>query len=228
MAILSSMTRSDSASPKRRRRAVAPEERGREADRTRRRILDAALTEFGAKGYAGSRTAGIAARAGVNQQLIAYHFGGKHGLLEELRKQWADLERAVRGDGGTFEESVRGYLDATLDNPDWARLVVWQALGDGPPGGDQPGAPPGAVTPEADLGEALDRMRARQRSGELTADIDPRFVLLLAYLVAFAPIALPSIVVGIYGVDPLSPDYRREVINQLMDIVSKQSTTPKG
>src|SRR4051794_35524225 len=125
------------ASSDRPRRSPAPEERGRAADRTRERILQAAVEEFGAKGYSGARTAGIAARAGVNQQLISYYFGGKRGLINELRRRWAGAQAAVTPPGATYAESVAAHLDATLDRPDWARLVIWQALGDGPPA-DEP------------------------------------------------------------------------------------------
>src|SRR5882757_2725457 len=122
------------------RRAPRPEDRGSAAEQTRERILDAAMAEFGAKGYSGARTAGIAARAGVNQQLISYYFGGKQGLLDELRNQWA---------------ASAAYLDATLDRPDWARLVVWQALGDNPGANDE------VTTAERQtrLREAVERIR---------------------------------------------------------------------
>ncbi|MDE1675373.1 MULTISPECIES: TetR/AcrR family transcriptional regulator [Nocardia] len=213
------MPGSEPVSPQRRRRAVAPEERGREADQTRERIIAAALAEFGAKGYAGARTAGIAARAGVNQQLIAYHFGSKQGLLEELRKRWSNLEREVRAKGESFADSVRGYLDATLDNRDWARLVIWQSLGDGPPRDETAAAQPAAGMDGSVLATAVERIGARQRAGELRADLDPKFILLLAYLLAFAPIALPAVVEGIYDLEPSSPDYRRTVLEQLVRVV---------
>ena len=58
------------------RRAPAPHERQRDPERTKARILDAATEEFSAKGFAGARVSEIAARAGVNQQLIAYYFDG--------------------------------------------------------------------------------------------------------------------------------------------------------
>ncbi|WP_198287030.1 TetR family transcriptional regulator [Frankia sp. QA3] len=53
------------------RRSPKPQERQRDPDRTRRLLLDAAA-EFAAHGYAGARISAIAARAGVNQQLISY------------------------------------------------------------------------------------------------------------------------------------------------------------
>jgi AcrR family transcriptional regulator len=37
---------------------------------------------------AGARVSDIADRAGVNKQLISYHFSGKEGLYTELSAQW--------------------------------------------------------------------------------------------------------------------------------------------
>lgn len=49
-------------------------------DRTRDKLIEAAITLFGRDGYHATRNRGLANRAGVNQALIGYHFGGKHGL----------------------------------------------------------------------------------------------------------------------------------------------------
>src|SRR5690348_10932603 len=120
---------STSTGPRNPRRSPAPDERNRTAEQTRDRILAAALAEFGAKGYSGARTAGIASRAGVNQQLIAYYFGGKQGLLDELRRRWETAQAGYSPADTAFADSVAAYLDLTLDRPDWARLLVWRALG---------------------------------------------------------------------------------------------------
>jgi TetR/AcrR family transcriptional regulator len=193
------------------RRTPAPDDEG--SRRTRERILSAALAEFGAKGYAGARTATIGARAGVNPQLISYYFGGKQGLLDELRRRWAATEPERSDPEMSFAEGVRRYLNSTLDEPDWARLVVWQALGDDPGGAD-----PVAVQRER-LRPAVARVRRRQRSGELTSTVDPEFILLLAYAIAFAPIAMPQVVAGLFGIDPLSAAYRRRCLRQLLTLV---------
>ncbi len=47
---------------------------------TRRAVIEAALRGFGEKGFAGTTTREIAARAGTNIAAISYHFGGKEGL----------------------------------------------------------------------------------------------------------------------------------------------------
>jgi TetR/AcrR family transcriptional regulator len=198
------------------RRASTTADRGPAAQRTRERILTAAVAEFGAKGYAGARTAGIAARAGVNQQLISYYFGGKKGLLDELRRRWADTEAGLVPPDATFGESVAAYLDATLDRPDWARLVLWQALGD--PRDDE-----GSERSEArraHLRAGVERTRRRQAAGEITDAVDPEFVVLIAHLLAFAPVAMPQIVGGLFDVDPLSLDYRQRCVAQLLTLVS--------
>lgn len=197
----------------------APQERGKAAERTRERILAAAVEEFGAKGYAGARTAAIAARAGVNQQLISYYFGGKQGLVEELRRRWARAQESVTPPGATYAESVAAHLDATLDNPDWSRLVIWQALGDGssPESDDE-----WAAAQRDRLRQAVERTRRRQEEGEITGELDAEFVLLVAYALAFAPIALPRMVEGIVGADPLSKDYREWVVGQLARMTGRQ------
>jgi AcrR family transcriptional regulator len=175
------------------------------------------VEEFGAKGYSGARTAGIAARAGVNQQLISYYFGGKRGLLAELRRQWASTEADLAPAEATFAESVSAYLDATLDRPDWARLVIWQALGDGADDQVNP-----VEVQRARLGPAVERIRRRQRDGELTADVQAEFILLLAHVLTFAPVAIPQIVEAIFGIDPYSPEYRRRCLEQLVALVDPE------
>jgi AcrR family transcriptional regulator len=182
------------------------------------RIVRAALAEFGAKGYAGARTAGIGARAGVNPQLISYYFGGKRGVLDELRRRWAEAEKGRSDPDVSFAASVQRYLNATLDEPDWARLVVWQALGDDPAGADP------VQVQRARLRPAVAGVRRRQRAGEVTSTVDPEFVLLLAYAIAFAPIAMPQVVTGLLGLDPLSAAYRRKCLRQLLALLAPEKT----
>jgi AcrR family transcriptional regulator len=52
-------------------------------DDSRKRILDAALSEFTENGMAGARVSAIAAQAGVNQQLI-YYYGSKAQLYQHV------------------------------------------------------------------------------------------------------------------------------------------------
>lgn len=185
---------------------------------TKDRILRAALAEFGAHGYSGARTAAIAARAGVNAQLITYHFGGKQGLLAVLRAQWADKQASLVSPHATFAESVAAYVNATLEQPEWSRMVVWQALGDADSELTARAAEQGDQ-----MAEGLARLAARQRSGEISSNVDTRFVMLLTYALAFAPITMPHFVAAVFGDDPGHAEYRQVIVQQLTQLLEAKS-----
>ena len=88
------------------RRSPAPDERQRDAERTREALLDAAQAEFAAKGLAGARVSEIAARAGVNKQLISYYFGGKEGLYQAIIDRWHEQEEQLAEPGISLAELV--------------------------------------------------------------------------------------------------------------------------
>jgi AcrR family transcriptional regulator len=50
----------------------------------RRRLLDAAMEAFGEQGFRGTTLGDIAARAGVGESGLLYHFGSKKQLFEEV------------------------------------------------------------------------------------------------------------------------------------------------
>lgn len=55
------------------------------------RLLEAALRIFAEVGYDGARTRDLAEAAEVNQQLVAYYFGGKGGLHEAVARHVVEL-----------------------------------------------------------------------------------------------------------------------------------------
>lgn len=62
---------------------------------TRANLIDASLYLFGRKGYDGTSTRELAARAGTNVASIAYHFGGKAGLRAACAGRVAEQVSAV-------------------------------------------------------------------------------------------------------------------------------------
>ncbi|MFF4414280.1 TetR/AcrR family transcriptional regulator [Streptosporangium sp. NPDC001559] len=204
-------------------RKPSPDERARTAEETRERLLAAAVAEFGAKGYAGARTACIAARAGVNQQLISYHFGGKQGLLDELRRRREEIQATIVPPGASFAGRIRAYLDATFDRPDWARFVAWQALGDCP-FADAEEERLRAEQQREKTVAAVAEARRRQENGEIRTGIDPAFALLAAYAITLAPVTMPQLVEDILGGDPLSPETRRILRTQLVRLLTDERT----
>src|SRR5437879_9196132 len=71
----------------------------RDPQRTRDRILSAALDEFSAEGFAGARVARIARRARINKRMRYHYFGNKEGLFREI------LDRKLRERAGWVTEA---------------------------------------------------------------------------------------------------------------------------
>ncbi len=114
----------------------------RRASDTRDRIVAAALEAFAERGFDGARTRDIAARAGVNQGLITYHFSSKEALwkaaadrifallgqefgrrLEALR----DVEPVARLRG-----VARHFVRFAAAHPELHRFMVEEGKSDGP------------------------------------------------------------------------------------------------
>ena len=118
---------------------------------------------------------------------------------------------------------MRSYLDLTLDQPDWSRLVVWRALGD--TSDTPPDTPPDEQSERLRAG--VDGIRRRQAAGEAAEDLDPAFALLLCYALTFAPIALPHFVRDITGLDPLSPEYRDRCAAEIVKLLAPRGQDPE-
>jgi AcrR family transcriptional regulator len=74
---------------------VATKRNGRDPERTRARILDAATREFARHGLGGARVDRIAARAGANKRMLYYYFGDKDSLFRAvLEETYASIRRA--------------------------------------------------------------------------------------------------------------------------------------
>ena len=69
----------------------------RDAEQTRRRILDAAKAEFARKGLGGARVDEIAARSKSNKRMIYHYFGSKEKLFTAvLEMAYSDIRMAER------------------------------------------------------------------------------------------------------------------------------------
>ena len=70
---------------------------GRDPERTRARILEAATAEFAHYGLGGARVDRIAQRAGANKRMLYYYFGSKDDLfLAALESSYAQIRGAER------------------------------------------------------------------------------------------------------------------------------------
>src|SRR4051812_31059056 len=159
------------------RRSPNRDERVRDAERSRAALLDAAEVEFADKGLAGARVESIAARAGLNKQLISYYFGGKTGLYDAILDRWYARERDFDTPGTTLPELVLRYFDAGRDSYHLQRLFLRETLVQDP----------NEVAYEPD-NEDLAGMRRRQKAGEIAPDLDAAFVFLCLQALVVAPV----------------------------------------
>ena len=89
---------------------------------TRRRILAAAATEFGAHGFDATTVDRIARRARVNKAMIYYHFPNKRALytciIREVFAPIADRLRAAAAQPGRPDERIARIIDALVRSVD--------------------------------------------------------------------------------------------------------------
>jgi len=123
--------------------AAAPARASRpSADPTRERILTAALDLFSERSFVGATTREIAARAGVTQPLLNYHFQSKDALWRAaVDTLFGDLTDALtaRADGlrGVDERTatrliVREFIFFSAHNPQLHRIIMQECKVDGP------------------------------------------------------------------------------------------------
>lgn len=192
------------------RRSPKPDERLRDAERTRAALVDAATAEFAAHGLAGARVSAIAERAGVNKQLISYYFGGKAGLYEAIVARWYAEEEQLADPEIALSELAWRYLDANRRNPDLTRLFLRESLE----------ADPAEVAAEPSAPDVED-LRRRQAAGQLAAELDPRFVLLFLQAIVVSAALFPGEAKRLTGLNPTSPEYFELASAQLRLVVDR-------
>jgi TetR/AcrR family transcriptional regulator len=195
------------------RRSPAPEERKRDAERTRRALLDAALVEFSSKGRAGARVSEIAERAGVDKQLISYYFGGKDGLYRALVERWLVSEREFAPPGLSLDELVARYVIEGARDRDLARLLLRASIED-----EQSAKP---HSEQQAISEGVADLHRRQEAGEIAEDLDPAYLLLLFEGAAAVSITFPADVRQTTGLDPASAEFAERYAEQIRRVVRR-------
>ncbi len=160
----------------------------RNPERTRERILSAALKEFAANGFAGARVDAIARRAAINKRMLYHYFGNKEHLFREvLRRKIAQRQASAEGLSGDPAESLPFWFKLSCKDADWVRLLEWEAL----QGGGK------KVIDERSrrtlVAQALGRIRQQQARGFLSAEFEPGHLLLAMRSLTTFPMAFPQL-----------------------------------
>lgn len=180
---------------------------GRDPDRTRQRILDAALQEFSARGFAGARVSGIARGAKVNKRMLYHYFNDKEGLFRAvLRHKISDRQSRVAAltPPNDLTSSLTLWFRQNCQDTDWVRLLGWESLQ----------ANKDAVLDEPERRRiarlAVARIKKKQAAGQLRKDVSAAHLQLAKTSLAMFPIALPQIARLILGGSPHRPRFQRE------------------
>jgi AcrR family transcriptional regulator len=196
----------------------------RDLARTRERILKAALAEFAAKGPAGARTDAIARRARVNKRMIFYCFGSKAGLYQEiLRRKLAERQTMLSTTPEDLAAGLLHWYEAGCSDPQWVRLLEWEALGDA--SGKKIAA---EKERKALLNEALVMLRRRQDEGRLPLEVDIVQLFVSVAALAVFPVAFPQFIRMLTGLSPDDPRFRqsrRDFLTWLAERISVSDAT---
>lgn len=111
-------------------------------ERSRDRILTAALEEFAARGFDGTTTSEVARRAGVTQPLVHYHFSTKDQLwrealtpvLDDLVTTFGGAERELADVDpiGRLKVVVRRFVRFSAAHPEFGRILSYEGAVGGP------------------------------------------------------------------------------------------------
>jgi TetR/AcrR family transcriptional regulator len=177
----------------------------RNPERTRARILSAALKEFAAKGFAGARVDAIARRAAINKRMLYHYFGDKEGLFRAvLRRKISERQAWAESLSGNPAESLPFWFEATCKDADWVRLLEWEALQSNQE----------KVIDEkqrlAAVAGGLKRIRQWQARGQISGEFDPRHIILAMRSLTMFPVTFPQLTKLIVGRPVFEPRFQKE------------------
>ena len=105
--------------------------RVRQPERTRQRILEAAMVEFSTRGLGGARIDAIAERAGTNKRMIYHYFGNKEAMFlavlehsyEHIRRRENELNLEHMEPVKAMRKLVRFTFDYFVENQHFVALL---------------------------------------------------------------------------------------------------------
>lgn len=198
---------------------------------TRERILDAALTRFGTRGFEAVSLDEIAADVGVTKQTVLYWFSSKDELLGAVVERTAHelavaVEAAARSTGPGFEQVeaiVRAVFRPAVRRPEVLGLV--RELGRLTPAASERLLAP--VRPLVERGVAF--LQSEMDAGRMRRS-DPRLVLSLVYATVIGVASEPEVLRAV-GWDPSLAGLRRlrhELLDYLRAALGPASPSSDG
>ncbi len=182
----------------------------RDLNRTREKILAAAMVEFSARGFAGARVDAIARRARVNKRMLYYCFGAKQELYREiLRRKLAERAEWLESTPSDFAGVLAHIYMAGSSDIDFVRLMEWEAI-------DSGGRKCVAEAERRALFEkAVARLGELQRRGSIPRGVNLTQLFISMLSLALFPLVMPQLIRLIHGMEPTDPRFMRQRANFL-------------
>ena len=204
--------------------ATTAPDRRRDADRTRREILEVATSEFADRGYAGARVDEIADRTRTTKRMIYYYFGGKRQLYEAVLEQaYAGIrreEQAIEVEHLDPVTAIRRVAELTFDHheahPEFIRLVSIENIHHAEHLSELPDLT-ALGSPAIELIEAI--LARGREAGAFTRRVDALDVHMLISSFCVFRIANRHTFGAIFERDMLDPDRRDAYRRMLGDLV---------
>ena len=175
---------------------------------SRSRILEAALDEFAAVGFAGARVDTIARLAGCNKQLLYHYFKDKNGLYEAV------IERAMSSrppiDFSSREpmgdQCTRVFEELMPKRQRWLRLLMWEALS------IEDRELSAEKIRKEHAAQSIDDVKKAQDRGILTSEFEAPYIMLAMMSMCMYVFAFPQVVRVITGRSVADPEFRRNYL----------------
>jgi TetR/AcrR family transcriptional regulator len=190
-------------------------------------ILEAAISEFSAKGFSGARVDAIARSAQANKQLIYYYFDSKIGLYEAVLGQL--IERtSERMDVGDPHPSVSAAVTAHIDRllgqrgAEWLRFWLWEALETRPPGQYR------EVERVKMWARWVSDFERAQEHGEISERFDATMLALALNSIIVTPYLTPTVTKLMTGLDPDDASFKRRQLALVYSLLGSLAPSASG
>lgn len=201
-----------------------PKTGGRNPQQTQQRILEAALQEFAAKGFAGARVDLIARRARINKRMLYHYFGDKEGLFREvLRRKIAERSAWLGNAPEDPIERLPFWFQLACRDRDWVQLLEWEALHWGEKKVID------EERREESVARAVERVRQQQAKGLLDPELDPGQLLLSMMALTAYPLAFPQLArlaTGLSVSDEKFQKQRETFLRQIAQLLRGKKSGP--
>jgi AcrR family transcriptional regulator len=173
-----------------------------DTDETRRRLQEAATSEFADHGLHGTTVNRIARRAGVNKERLYNYFGDKQALFDTVLT--AELQKLADAASPVDYDDVGAFAGRTFDyyaeHPELARLLQWEGLADG--------YIADAERRTAKYRLKVERIGAAQRDGTLDDSLPPDHLAFLLIALSAWWHCVPQLAQMLTGADPSDANER--------------------